>query len=209
MRALTVRQPYADLIVAGVKTVENRRWVPYSTLPQWWLCECGERRYGEDTWDDPTGTHVRHYHPTRFRSDGMVAQHDGYWWPEPDGIYPFRLAIHAAQKYSQEQADAVWARLDRRQIRGVFDLGGSAHDRLGAILGTVTVTGVHHADDCAEGCFTWECGTTYCSEWAEPDRHHWELSDPTPLNESIPARGQQGLWTVDDDVAARLQAVPA
>lgn len=37
-RVLTVRQPWADLIMAGTKDVENRTWPVPSTLPQWGDC---------------------------------------------------------------------------------------------------------------------------------------------------------------------------
>ena len=41
---LTVKQPWADLIMVGEKDVENRSWPVPSTLPQWMRCyRCGRR----------------------------------------------------------------------------------------------------------------------------------------------------------------------
>ena len=44
MRVLTVRQPWADLIMAGVKDVENRTKPVPSTLPQSVFCQTVQPR---------------------------------------------------------------------------------------------------------------------------------------------------------------------
>lgn len=227
-RAITIRQPFADLIIAGVKDVENRSWEPPSTLPQWYRCDgCGGRYCPRgDGNPAPHPVHPGHH----WLPSGITygARTCGDW--QPQGPYPFRLAIHAAQGWDHDASDKAadahrrlrhddsrWG--DRRRASDLTVVGVT-----GAILGTVEVTGCHHADDCyPEGhratddctCGFGEFGThephcgyePYCSPWAEPDRHHWTLVGPTPLDDPIPARGQQGLWRLDDDQAAALEAV--
>ena len=46
MRALTIHQPYASAILAGVKRVENRRWA--LKRPQWLALHAGRQ-----VWRDP------------------------------------------------------------------------------------------------------------------------------------------------------------
>jgi hypothetical protein len=145
VRALTVRQPWADLLVAGVKDVENR------TKP--------------------------------FPSTVTV---------------PARIGIHAGAAMPPNY--------------------GGPDTRLGALLGFVWVSGCHHADDCYAvghrpddaGC---NCGVgpdghygyhepgcglePYCSPWAEPDRWHWTVADPEPLDKPVPMKGMLGLWTLN------------
>ncbi|QBI19385.1 hypothetical protein ER308_07370 [Egibacter rhizosphaerae] len=76
------------------------------------------------------------------------------------------------------------ARFQDRSLRGV-------------LLGSVKVTGCHHADDClTETGPNWS-ELRYCSRFAEPDAWHWTLADPEPLDEPIPMRGRQGLWRVE------------
>ena len=179
-RALTVRQPWADLIMAGVKPVENRTRPVPSTLPQW-CSECG-------------------MFPCRG-SCGECA-----WTP-----FPFRLWIHAGLRLDRA-ALAVHLE-DARAIHGRF--GSCGVDALadtmtyGALLGTVEVTGCHHADEChdPDGMHDTITGPQYhpeawCSRWAEPDRWHWTLTDPRPLDTPVPATGRQGLWRIPEEVAA-------
>ena len=79
----------------------------------------------------------------------------------------------------------------------------------GVLLGTVEVTGCHHAEDCGardtrDGLrHLWR----YCSPWRMPDQYHITLADPRPLPEAIPCRGALGLWrlTGDTEVAVRGQ----
>ncbi len=147
MKCLTVRQPWAHLIIAGIKKVENRGW------------------------------------GTNFRG---------------------RLAVHAA------------ARLDVKSWSDVFQIDGPpvAADEevsldgdgavlpalcdlpLGAIVGTVEVTGCLAYDDLprklrkdgfASGPFC------------------WLLADPRPLAKAVKCKGALGLWEAPKGV--RLKAV--
>lgn len=194
MRALTIHQPWAGLIVAGVKDVENRTWSPPSTIPQWFQCLwCDERAHQAD--------------------NGGVALHNhngGVVDAVPDGPFPFRLGIHAAKRpfgLDSPEADALRDRTTLEEYRCLkTHVGGDPelvrNYTLGALVGFATVTGCHHADECE-----YEHGDTaaysYCSRWAEPgDVYHWQFADPEPLDEPIPMRGYQGLWTLDEDAVA-------
>jgi len=188
VKALTVRQPWADLIMAGVKEVENRTWPVPSTLPQWWACGfCCL----------PSRAHHRYDHETRFH----VHQGTRFEFVSHDGPFPFRLGIHAAAKIDTDALGDLWPTVV--QARGTTDL------QTGVLLGTVQVDGCHHADECysrSDSDILAPIGegkpATYCSRWAEPDAYHWELSDPQPLDTPIPARGRLGLWTVPAGVSA-------
>lgn len=145
MPALTVKQPWAGLIMVRAKDVENRTW--------------------------PVPQAIR---------------------GELDVGTPVLIAIHAAKRYD---ADAWKQWSDTRQAPPSHPTPSYP---VGVILGTVSVTGCHHAHDC----------TTFpaafmeqprCSPWAERDVYHWTLADPQPLTEPIPARGRQRVWTVPDD----------
>lgn len=69
----------------------------------------------------------------------------------------------------------------------------------GAVLGTVTVVGCHHANDCFKG-FKVPWRERYCSPWAHLGEFHIELSEPRPLPEPVPCKGKLGLWRLPDDV---------
>ena len=193
-RALTVKQPQADLIMAGIKPVENRTWPVPSTLPQWGECDYhGRIAPDELDQDDDHGT-WRHWP-------------DEYQCPvDLDGPFPFRLWIHAGKEFD-------WSALDPGSLvtRGSYRLDSDAR---GVLLGHVTVTGCHHADDCydRDPCPTLGCtfddheSERWCSPWAQPDCWHWELADPVLLDEPIPMRGRQRLWRLPEDIERQVAA---
>lgn len=225
-RALTVRQPFADLIVAGWKPVENRTRPVPSTLPQWGRCtECGGRSVrARESWPRRTGHPCRAGGPHRFA---------------PDGPFPFRLWIHAGKTWdrlpdghpamnahmnlptpltciacgwigrigSGEPPVPDCADVDRDGIHDLVDPRNRL-GRTGVLLGSVTVTGCHHARDCVrdDDPQADHPKTVLCSRWAEPGVWHWTLDDPQPLAEPIPMRGALGLWRLPSDVAERLAA---
>ncbi len=59
---------------------------------------------------------------------------------------------------------------------------------------------VAHAVAC---CVSPEPQLVGCSPWADLSGlnvYHWEFADPERLDEPIPMRGRQRLWTIDEDV---------
>lgn len=118
--ALTVRQPYAGLIISGVKDVENRSW--------------------------------------------QVS-------------YRGRLAVHAGMQRDTFSADTGITCTMR--VRGQEQ--ALALDEVhGALLGWVTLADIV---------------TGHPSPWAIQNIYHWVLTDPVVLDEALPMRGKQGLWT--------------
>jgi hypothetical protein len=82
---------------------------------------------------------------------------------------------------------------------------GLLPSRRGVLVGSVTVTGCHHADECLIAGTPKPHGgmwvpDRWCSPWAQPDCFHWTLADPEPLDVPIPMKGRQGLWRLPDDV---------
>lgn len=79
---------------------------------------------------------------------------------------------------------------------------------LGVILGTVEVTGCHHAADC--GGRDWQDGRRLrwrcCSPWGMPGQHHITLANPRPLPEPVPCRGALGLWRLPAGATAAVLA---
>jgi hypothetical protein len=171
LRATTIRQPYADLIIAGSQTVVNRTRPVPSTLPQW--------VHHPDA--SPTKRHRPEHECRRL---GCL----------PDGPFPFRLGIHAAASGIKGPD----LRAAKAAVRGAYehDVTIRSFDRLGVLLGFVTVTGQHHADDCRIDVPGWG-GFAYCSRWALPDRWHYTLADPQPLPKPIPMPGSAGLWRLE------------
>lgn len=114
-----------------------------------------------------------------------------------------RLAIHAAAKRDSAAPAWVWREWQRSHGRDPL-CGGLPSDlaeqgRVGAVLGTVEVTGQHHANDCRDERAGWgenPLTVWHCSRWADPDCWHWTLADPRPLDSPVPVRGQQGLWDI-------------
>jgi hypothetical protein len=134
-------------------------------------------------------------------------------WVLDDGPFPFRLGIHAGREF----ADG-WKR--ETLAPGAFVLWHPKHgrkywvpqNRLGALLGFVTVTGCHHADECAvysmDGAGDLDyVPLSHCSPWAEPGCFHWTLADPEPLDVPVPMKGRLGLWRLVAKDAADVQRV--
>jgi hypothetical protein len=207
MRALTVKQPFADLIVAGVKDVENRSWPVPSTLPRWGLCECGYR-YGPD----------ENYPATKAVGHQRNGPHGPWSWcvgeVAANGRFPFRIWVHAAAKVNRGAVRRLVGERTYLTARHLVGDDGFA-GRLGAVLGSVEVTGCHHAGECRrfiqyDANRSLPQGEHYCSRWAEPDAWHWTLADPRPIARPVPAKGMLGLWKPDVLlVNALAEAVPA
>jgi len=106
-------------------------------------------------------------------------------WTRRPGVLPGeRLLVHAGKRLD---LDAVF---DRQFAAAWLNPFGDHPDDpaglpRGALLGTVRVADVHHANECASSC----------SPWALPGCWHIGVSDPYPFDEPISARGQLGFWT--------------
>ena len=132
MRALSIRQPWAELILSGRKTIETRTW--------------------------------------RTSQRGLIAIHAG--WIVDEDI----CALYG------------------------FDPAGLAR---GGLVGTVEVRGVF-----AFSAETWrDLRDQHCVPDEDPaGRVGWWLENPCRLGELIPLRGLPGLFPLEPDVAARVEA---
>lgn len=96
-----------------------------------------------------------------------------------------RLAIHAGLLYDRHAHtfDVLTEAMHPRHE-------ASRMLERGAILGTVHLTGCHHASECDDTC----------TPWAQPgDLWHWEITDPEPIN-PIPYKGRLGIWWLPDGI---------
>ncbi|WP_026931713.1 ASCH domain-containing protein [Glycomyces tenuis] len=110
------------------------------------------------------------------------------------------VLIHAAKTLPVAQ----WAR-----ARGRF--GQSAVPErealpLGAVVAVADLT------ECHGSGWPWRCNSGACARWGDhgPETWHWVLANVRPLLDPIPARGQLGLWTPANELAAAVAtALPA
>jgi hypothetical protein len=52
--AITIRQPWAHLIVSGHKTIENREWAPPKSLLKQWIAIHAAKTFDRDHWEAAT-----------------------------------------------------------------------------------------------------------------------------------------------------------
>ncbi|HSE36216.1 MAG TPA: ASCH domain-containing protein [Blastocatellia bacterium] len=134
MKALTIKQPWASLIIFRGKDIENREWEAPSTL-------IGRR-----------------------------------------------IAIHSSKKMEPEDIDDATALCYER---GLPDFNIAPIDyATGSIIGVVTLKAC-----VKQSRSLWFVGT-----------YGFELTDPRPLPQPIPIRGQLGFWEVPEDVYEQMKA---
>lgn len=110
-----------------------------------------------------------------------------------------RIAIHAGKRLDPDGIETVAAAAGHSTSSLI---GLMTEAPLGAIIGTVEVVSIHEAYMMPPengGLRMLSCHRP----WGLPTRYHWMLANPRPC-EPIPCRGALGLWTVPDDIAARL-----
>lgn len=97
-----------------------------------------------------------------------------------------RIAVHAAKG---------WTKADRAladELRALSILPADADLPLGAVLGTVRLDGLIRTDpQLVERHIS---PAEYILGDYSPGRYGWELGEPRPFPEPIPARGALGLW---------------
>jgi hypothetical protein len=178
-------QPWADLLLAGVKDVENRSWQPPSTLPQWGRCERRLRPLGSrpGRWTALGTSASRATSAGRRMAGGR-----------PDGPFPFRLGIHAAAKPDLSDAGTrSWRASTRRPGKPPTPTWPRRAARVGGghrLPPRRRLRGVQ---------------PEHCSRWAQPDVYHWEVRDPQLLDPQlqdlpVPWKGRQGLWGITAEV---------
>ena len=174
MKTLSVRQPYATLICAGVKAVENRTWkTPYRG--RLLIHATG------DEWSFFGDEHVPQTWLNRW-ADYLDIDEDNCPSDAPENIKAmYELSKRIFKFYGIAQDDprpiSVWMK-EAVQKHGFFFKSKS-------IIGEVTLTDiVQNSDD----------------EFAESGCFHWLLSDPVLYDKPIPnVVGHLRLWNYDLD----------
>lgn len=193
MNVITVRQPYASLIVAGIKLWETRPYPPN-----------GDMR--------PKG--VRGLPGLRIDRGERIAIHAAQRWapgwlrwysPERSDADSDRLNVLESVGVDFHECGDNWWKIDTRSLP------------LGAIIGIVEVTrclpvadydtctfGIHEPHICTSdsgrdlalvenGAETTISDQLPYGDW-QPGRWAWRLVDPQPCD-PIPAKGKQGVWS--------------
>ena len=121
-------------------------------------------------------------------------------FPSTIGL-PTRIGIHAGQQWDDAWRLTPGGAVEHPHL-GVHRTFPGGRFAAGLLLGTVEVTGCHHARDCFEYIrLSFGAHDSYCSRWAEPDAWHWTLTDPQPLDVPVPMRGMLGLWRLAQEAA--------
>lgn len=129
-----------------------------------------------------------------FLDDVRVKPDETRHWPFPEWLRGKWVVIHAAQRRvtRDEQAGELG-----HLCAKLFGSDWAKSLPYGAYLGVVkfdaplmmSAYGPMHALD------------ELCGYWT-PNRWAWRTSDPKPLPEPIPAKGQQGFWKISTDALA-------
>jgi len=146
VKAISLLQPWASLVILGFKKIETRSW------------------------------------PVAERDAGVIA-------------------IHASKALKRPEIDIFHT---SPFLETFAEVGIDAISLLprSAILGTVRIVGCHTVETFPAISGRERAFGNYGNE--EGQRYGWVLSDPKPLTEPIPASGMLGLWTVPDDLVARM-----
>ena len=200
MKALTVRQPWASLIAAGVKTIETRSWATSFRGPL--AIHAGKR------WDVGWGTHALWHDPdhpstARDRSDILVdklrcnpmedCNGSGYWTVD---AYDRRHIPLGAVVATCTLADVVpmvdsltgSVPVDPHVLIGDRHEPPLAFRELDSRLPADGNGGVPFRSDDLTGQLPFGDFT--------PGWYAWLLTDITPCD-PVPAKGRRGLWDWD------------
>lgn len=124
-------------------------------------------------------------------------------WMPPRGVIGTRIALHGGKRYDAAARHSI----ARVHVDAYVLLSDTRRFNTG-ILGTVRLVGVveerrGRIELVAGG---WgEVTRELCEPWFLGCRYGWLLDQRRVLGPPIPSRGYRKLWTVPDDVAARVE----
>lgn len=175
MKALSVLEPWATLIIHHGKSVENRTWPTTYRGP---LVICASKKiesgWNQEEWDYFYTYFLESLKSTRKEAAKIFA--DGY----RNGLY--------SHEYLQECLDGLTD--DRIEKKIPFPRSFKALNlKPGYALGTVDVI----------GCYRQMTGDL----WEHPDQYHFRLVNARPFVTPFPIKGQLGFYDIDDDLIAR------
>lgn len=209
MRALTLWQPWAQLVALGVKVIETRSWGTKYRGPL--LIHAAARkptvpgahgwigRYNLGQWADP----VQHADPCDCDHD---EEQLGDRCAKTSGAQPALLNDEGAHGFSLATVLPLGAAV---AVADLFDC-----------LPMVRCHGRPGDDPVRHLSIDDHLGLMVCRDWQQldataqqpygdfqPGRWAWLLQDIRPLPEPIPCTGRQGLWTPNQALADLLPAV--
>jgi hypothetical protein len=165
MRAITVTQPWAGLIAAGVKLVENR---PRPIVKR-------------EDFGLPFAIHA-----SRVIDESVYAS-----------IYEIAPELRDGYFAEETPLDTRWYKLSRITS---------------AVIAVATIDRVVHSPSCTHPSLSW-CDECLALIDDLGFQHRWffgpigyVLRDVRALATPVPCRGWQGFWTLDGDVAAKVEA---
>lgn len=196
MRCITLHQPWASLVAAGVKTIETRSW-PTKHRGQL-LIHAAQSHKTWDQLDAPSLMSERQTIQAVLGAFGVI-EPDGRSWPSPwideDAIYlgwdvklPLGAVVAVAQLVDCVPITNAWPENDGRHVL----LGGD--QRLWLYRGHPYNEWPRPEDVTDQLPF----GDYRPGRWA------WLLEDIRALPAPVPARGRQGLWTPSYEEFARI-----
>ena len=196
MKALTIRQPYASLIATGAKTIETRSWSTQYRGPI--AIHAGK---SPRTWrelDAPSLMSERVVATAALDAFGVV--NSARAWPTPLVLTEGIFLDWKIGKVPTLPLGAVVA------IAELVDVVPMIEDPLAEPDGAFVwvdpdFVQVHDGPDDLSPRYS-EAERTF-GEFAE-GRWAWLLENVHPID-PIPAKGRQGLWTVDHDLAFDLE----
>ena len=122
----------------------------------------------------------------RTNDRGELAIHAGKTWDWISAEMIERISGHEFVPWEDDRHPDAW-----RGIVAVANLVDCHEVHQPAVLGGTQTT------------FRLCCD----SSWAQTERRtfHWVLADVRPLDEPVPCKGRQGLWTLPDDVERKVR----
>lgn len=133
-----------------------------------------------------------------FVADGLKAIETRGWATS----YRGPLLIHAGKRTKDREQEVLDAYDDPYADEALVDLDA---------LPWSAIIAVAELSDCTRmtAAFCEQMRLEDWNEWAmgfyAPGRYAWHLANVRTLPEPIPCRGQQGLWTPDEDVQRRIE----
>lgn len=186
MKALTIRQPWASLIAAGVKTIETRSWSPRYRGPL--LIHAGKARFG---FSSERAEVIRSLPLARWGDMRAHVKGD----PEMCDNYPLGAVVAVADLV--DVVPIIDDTTGPRTVEPHFSLAPNCYGYL--FPATMPDFGwypsedepVDHGDQLPLGDFT-------------PERYAWLLDNVRRIH-PVPSKGKQGLWAPDEELVVGVE----
>lgn len=205
MKAVTLWQPWASLIAFGLKTIETRSWGTRYRGPL--LIHAAKRR---PTFEDMRVVVDNIDAWNSWGAAGLIDL-DSVVYPGPLGVVVAVVDLAECLPIVQSMSDddLKWT-MDRTDGRRLVDPGPTQYTGLGTPLYGLRVIETRTEISEQDGHASWVSESFDGLEHQRPygdfthGRLAWMLAGIRPLDEPIPAKGMQGLWTPTPDTVAEV-----